>query len=189
MPRTPEALSWSPQSTEQISRLIQALPPVIDLLLPKHSLSASCVPSPSSSPQVFPYSPHLKKAFPQLCSPSSYFTIFNLPFTAKPLQGVISMHTHCFLHIHSLPGPFAISTPSLHPASPTSHTGLSLTSQLPMISLPEEPEAGVGSAPYPSISQQHQTLLITCFPPAITLSWFSSSPLLQSAVLPFDFHF
>lgn len=114
MPRTPEALSWSPQSTEQISRLIQALPPVIDLLLPKHSLSASCVPSPSSSPQVFPYSPHLKKAFPQLCSPSSYFTIFNLPFTAKPLQGVISMHTHCFLHIHSLPGPFAILNTSLY---------------------------------------------------------------------------
>lgn len=43
------------------------------------------------------YLPYLKKASPQLLPISNYLTIFNLPFTAKPFQRVISMHSHHFL--------------------------------------------------------------------------------------------
>lgn len=96
---------------------------------------------PCSSPQVFPYLPHLKKSLPSTLLPSSNFTIFNLPFTAKPLQRVISMHTHRFLHRHSLPG----SLCNFNSTSPH-RTDTNLT------------EASDLSAPYPSASRQHQTL-------------------------------
>lgn len=153
MPRTPEALSWSPHSTEQIPRLIQDPSPVVDLLLPQYSLCLLCAFSLFLTPGI-PISSSPKKSLPSTLLPSSNFTIFNLPFTAKPLQRVISMHTHRFLYSHSLPVPFAISTPP-------PHTGLTLTSQTPVISQPHTLQPPSNIKPYDHLlSSKHHPLLV-----------------------------
>lgn len=91
------------------SRLIQDFPSSIAPPLPKHSFFSSGLPSLSSPPVGIHISSLPKKSLPSTLLPiSNYLPIFNLPFTAKPLQRVIYMHSHHFLPILSLPIPTAI---------------------------------------------------------------------------------
>lgn len=104
-----------------------------------------------------------KKSLPSSLFPiSSYLTIFNLPFAAKPFLRVIYMHSHHFLPIHSLSIPLAILIPP-------PHTGLKRISHVTN-GLPDQRTSPM------SFSLGHQTPLSTCFPLNATLSYFSSSP-------------
>lgn len=89
-------------------RFIRDLPP----LLLKYSFSSSSPASLSSQPLGIHISFLPKKSHSSTPLPiSNYLTIFNLPFTAKPFQRVIYMHSHHFLLLHSLLIPPAIWIP------------------------------------------------------------------------------
>lgn len=102
-----------------------------------------------------------KKSLPSSLFPiSNYFTIFNLPFAAKPSLRVIYMHSHHFLPSHSLTIPLAILIPRPPYRIETDFTN----------GLPDQ-----RTSPR-SFSLGHQSPLMACFPLNVTLSCFSSSP-------------